>query len=126
MKIFKFILLFSFVVFVNNVAAYGSSSSKKACKKPKFSEFSPPHLSSVGPESEFSFTASGDTLPNSIKVTVKKMPVDVEISEKNSQFLIKGKLPAELQNAHARISIQASSKKKCRGTDGWLLKINNE
>jgi hypothetical protein len=48
------------------------------------------------------------------------------VSEKNSQFLIKGKLPAELQNTHARISIQASSNKKCQGKDGWLLKIGSE
>ena len=125
MKIKKFLLLLFIMVFANNAAAYGSSSSKKACKKPKFSQFTPPHLADVAPGVEFSFIASSITLPGSIQVTVKNLPVDVVVTQKNTQFLIEGQLPAELQGTHARINIQASSTKKCKGKDGWLLKIKD-
>lgn len=127
MNIFKVIMIFGLVAFANNAAAYGSSSSsKKACKKPKFSQFTPANLSEVPPQSEFSFVASSATLPDSIQVTIKNEPVDITISKKNSGYAITGKLPASLTGSHARINIQAKGPKSCKGKDGWLLKIVNK
>ncbi len=120
-----FVLCIS-ILCANNAGAYGSSSSKKACTKPKFSEFTPPHLSDVSPQSDFSFTASSVTLPDTIKVSAKKTPLDVNVSKKNNQFLVTGTLPENLKGTHARISIQASGPKKCLGKGGWLLNIKNE
>lgn len=126
MKILKVFVLFISIISANNAAAYGSSSSKKACSKPKFSEFTPPHLSDVSPHSDFSFTASSATLPDSIQVSVKNKPLAVNVSKKNNKFLVTGKLPENLKGTHARINIQATGPKKCKGKDGWLLKIKNK
>ena len=127
MKILKVCLLLIVVVSANNAGAYGSgSSSKKACKKPKFSQFTPAHLSTVSPHSDFSFTASSATTPGSIQVSIKEKPVVVEVSKKNNSFLVTGTLPDSLQATHARINIQATGPKKCKGKDGWLLKIRDE
>ena len=124
MKIFKILMIFSLIVFANNVAAYGSSSSsKKACKKPKFSQFTPANLSEVAPQSEFSFVASSITLPESIQVTIKNEPIVIAVNKKNSGYVITGKLPDSLSDTHARINIQAKGPKNCKGKDGWLLKI---
>ncbi len=127
MKILKVFLLLIAVVFANNASAYGSSgSSKKACNKPRFSQFTPPYLSNVSPNSDFSFTASASTIPDSIQVSIKKKSVAVNVSKKNNAFLVTGKLPDSLKGTYARINIQATGPKKCIGKDGWLLNIIDE
>ncbi len=124
MKIFKVLMIFGLIAFANNAAAYGSSSSsKKSCKKPKFSQFMPANMSEVPPQSEFSFVASSVTLPDSIQVTIQNEPIDLSVSKKNSGYAVSGKLPASLSGTHARINIQAKGPKSCKGKDGWLLKI---
>ncbi len=50
MKLNKLTVVFIFSIFSSNALAYGSSSSsKKACKKPKFTQFTPAHLAVVVP-----------------------------------------------------------------------------
>lgn len=127
MKILKVFLLLIIVVSANNAGAYGSgSSSKKACKKPKFSQFTPPHLSNVPPHADFSFSASAATIPDSIRVYIKEKPVVVKVSKTKTTFLVTGKLPDSLKGTHARINIQATGPKNCKGKDGWLLNITDE
>ena len=114
------------VMFSTHAAAYGSSSSsKKACNKPKFAHFTPAHLSVVAPQSEFSFQASALTNPDSIEVSVKKQPVEITIKEINNAYSITGKLPADLIDTYARVDIKAIGTNKCKGSDGWLLKIES-
>lgn len=125
MNIIKLLILFFLTVFSANALAYGSSSSKKACKKPKFSQFMPPHLAVVAAESEFSFLASALTSPATIVVKVKKQPVDVTINKVNLGYTVSGKLPASLRGTFARVDIKATGTNKCKGSDGWLLKIEN-
>lgn len=103
--------------------AYGSDSSSKACEKPKFSHFEPANNSSVAPHATFSFIASQQTLPDSLQVTVKGQPVELTITAKNQVFYVQGQLPVSLNNEFVRINIAADSPHKCRGADGWLLKI---
>ncbi|MDQ7090500.1 MAG: hypothetical protein Q9M50_07625 [Methylococcales bacterium] len=122
-KLHQIIILLFFIAFTNQVAAYGTSSSKKACKKPTFSEFSPPKLTEVKLQSEFSFIASSTTDPKSIKVTVKKQSVAIKVSEKGNKYLVTGTLPAEIKGAYARVNINATGTNKCKGNNGWLLKI---
>ncbi|WP_349432544.1 hypothetical protein Q9L42_007795 [Methylomarinum sp. Ch1-1] len=119
-KLFPVLIL---ALFSAQAWAYGSSSSKKACKSPKFSQFAPSHLSVVAPESEFSFFASSITNPSSIEVSVKKQPVEVTVDTSGNGYLVSGKLPAPLQNTYARVQIEAKGGNQCRGQDGWLLKI---
>lgn len=122
-KLHVIVLVFISTFFSSHVFAYGSSSSKKACKKPRFSEFTPIHLATVAPQSEFSFMTSTHTDLETIEVNVKNQQIDVVIKKINGGFSVKGKLPENLDNTHARISIKATGNNRCKGTDGWLLKI---
>lgn len=125
MNIYKVLIVFILTIFSTNVFAYGSSSSKKACTQPKFNQFTPPHLSVVAAQSEFSFLASSLTDPASIEVSIKKQPVKVTINKINSGYSVTGKLPVSLQSTYARVNIKATGTNKCKGEDGWLLKIQD-
>ena len=127
MKFTKLWVCFFLVAFNTNVSAYGSSSSsKKACKKPEFTRFTPVHLSVVAPESEFSFVASAMTNPESIVVTIKKQPVDVTIKKLNNGYSVSGNLPASLEGTYARVDINAKGTNNCKSKDGWLLNIESK
>lgn len=123
MKIVKLLMILTLSIMTTNVMAYGSSSSKKACKKPTFKNFTPAHLATVESNTEFSFLASSLTNPDTINVTIKKQTVDVEIKKNNNAFLVTGTLPESLQNTYARVVINATGTNKCKGNDGWLLNI---
>lgn len=124
MKSYKTLWILTLIIATNNAWAYGSSSStKKACIKPKFSEFIPVNNAEVAAKSSFSFVASANTNPESIAVTVKNQPVDVTVAPKNQGFQVTGTLPETLKRTVARISIAADGPNKCKGSDGWLVKI---
>ena len=124
MKPYKTLWILTLLIVTSNVWAYGSSSSsKKACDKPKFSEFSPVNNAQVATKSAFSFIASANTNPESIIVTVKNQPVTVTVTPKNQSFLVTGTLPDTLKENFARISIAADGPSQCKGSDGWLVKI---
>lgn len=125
MELTKSIVVLILTVSSSNVFAYGSSSSKKACKKPKLTQFSPAHLSAVAPQSEFSFWASGSTNPDTIVVSVKKHAVDVVIKKANGGYSVAGKLPSSLNDTHARININVTGTNNCKTNNGWLLKIKD-
>ncbi len=124
MNTIKLVAPLIFVVFSTNSFAYGSSSSsKKACQKPKLSQFTPAHLSVVTPQSEFSFLASASTNPESIEVNIKKQSIETNINKTSSGYTVTGKLPASLQGSYARVNIKAKGTNSCPVSDGWLLKI---
>ncbi|KAF3977969.1 MAG: hypothetical protein HFP77_04355 [Methylococcales symbiont of Iophon sp. n. MRB-2018] len=123
MKKIKLLPLLILVAFSSQTWAYGSSGGQKACKKPKFSEFTPVKLTTVSSGAEFSFKASTLTNPDSMVVSVKKQVVEVSITKKSTGFEVKGTLPDSLQNTYARIDIKASGINNCPANDGWLLKI---
>jgi hypothetical protein len=103
----------------------GSSSSTKACSKPKFSDFKPLNNALVSPNAAFSFSASANTYPDSIKVSVKGEEVAVSITPKASGFEISGKLPKSVQNTYARIGISADGPNYCHGNGGWLVRVSD-
>ena len=74
-------------------------------------------------QSRLFFTASGNTNPESIIVTVKDQPVAVTVTPKNQVFQVAGTLPDTLKGNFARISITADGPNQCKGSDGWLVKI---
>ncbi len=123
MKSYNPLWILMLMVATSNVWAYGSSSSKKACNKPTFSEFTPANNAEVTAKSAFSFTASGNTNPESIIVTVKNQPVAVTVTPKKQGFQVAGTLPDTLKGSFARISITADGPNQCKGSDGWLVKI---
>jgi len=93
----------------------GGSSSSKACAKPKFTDFVPAENAEVAAGSGFSFTASANTHPESIKVTVKGLPATIKVTPKNasSSFEVSGTLPASLKGTYARIAIDAVLRQNC-------------
>ncbi|MGR9072733.1 MAG: hypothetical protein ACU833_06685 [Gammaproteobacteria bacterium] len=120
---------FFFCLFLaaGSVMAYGSgSSSKTACKKPKFSDFSPIHLAEVPPQAEFSFAASSLALPETIEVTVKGEKAEFDVSEEGAGYRVTGHLPETLKDTYARIEVKAMGPGSCKGSDGWLVKITGE
>lgn len=123
MKFNQVFLSLLFISIAANAWAYGSSSSTKSCTKPKFSEFVPADKTEVPAASDFSFTASAATYPESIQVTVKKQPVAIKVTENNGAYRVTGKLPASLRNTYARINISAEGPSRCKGSGGWLINI---
>jgi len=124
MKSYKPLWILMLMIATSNVWAYGSSSSsKKACNKPRFSEFVPADNAEVASKSAFSFVASANTNPESIIVTVKDQPLAVTIAPKNQGFQVTGTLPDTLKGSFARINITADGPNQCKGSDGWLVKI---
>jgi len=127
MNFIKFLTVLILAVFSTHASAYGSSSSsKKSCKKPKMSQFTPDDKSVVAAESEFSFTTSVLTNPDNIVVTVKKLPVPVTVESEGNAYKVTGKLPATLQDTYARVTINAVGTNGCKTSDGWLLKIESK
>ncbi len=102
----------------------GGGGGGENCLKPRLSKFLPAHLSTVAPESEFSFMAAGVQHPDQISVTVKSIPVKLTVEDKEAFYLVKGKLPPSLTKTAARINIKVTSKySRCDAENGWLLKI---
>ncbi len=124
MKLVKLLSVLILTSICTQTWAYGSGSSQKACKKPKFTQFTPSKLTTVSPGTEFSFKASSLTNPKSMVVSVKKLVVEMNITKKNTGYEVSGKLPDALQNTYARIDIKASGTNNCKANDGWLLKID--
>ncbi len=104
--------------------AYGSGGSTKACAKPKFTDFIPAENSEVAPNTGFSFTASKNTFPDSIAVTVKDLPASIKVNPGNEGLVqVSGILPPALHGTYARIAVTGEGQNKCKGAAGWLVKI---
>ena len=126
MKPTHYLCLLTLMLMTSNAWAYGGgSSSTKACAKPKFSEFVPAENTEVRSGAAFSFIASSNTHPESIKVTAKGLPTTVTVTPQNagSSFKVSGTLPEALKGTYARIAIDASAQNNCPGAGGWLIKI---
>ena len=120
----KFYVFLILLLVSSNLWAYGSSSSSKSCTKPEFSQFIPAENSTIAAGASFSFLASANTYPTTIKVSVKGLPVELSITPKDAAgFLVKGTLPKALHDDFARISINAEGQKNCKGDGGWLVNI---
>ncbi len=124
MKRYNCVWFFLLMMVTSASWAYGSSSSSKACAKPEFSDKVPAENAQVAVGSSFSFTASANTYPNTIKVAVKGLPSTIKVTPKNQGgFQVSGTLPASLKGVYARIGITADGQNNCKGGGGWLLKI---
>lgn len=103
----------------------GSASEDGSCLNAKISRYTPEHLATVKPGSGFSFAVSGSNGPGHIHVSIKQEPVAVQVEDKETFYLVKGKLPEDLKNTIVRISVKAKAKvSKCDAEGGWLLKVS--
>lgn len=103
------------------------------CDRPAFSEFQPATNKYLQSFNEFSLTASANTTPASIAITVTAAgEVKYHFSAKNLQITpqqngrlaIKGKLDKAVEQGFARLSITAHSKPNCEKTEGYLIRIH--
>jgi hypothetical protein len=120
-------VLVALLAFSSNSWAYGGGGKggSKSCEKPKFTDFNPAANAEVAPGSAFSFKASKNTYPNSIKVNVKDQAADIKVAEKpDGTFDVSGNLPDAVKGTFARIAITADGPSKCNGTGGWLVKVS--
>ena len=124
MKQYNCLWFFVLMMVTSTSWAYGSSSSPKACAKPEFTNFVPAENAEVATGSTFSFIASANTFPNTIKVTVKGLPATLKVTPRNEGgFLVSGTMPSSLKGDYARIAITADGQNNCKGGGGWLVKI---
>ncbi|MCK9396093.1 MAG: hypothetical protein M0Q44_10940 [Methylobacter sp.] len=125
MKRYNCLWVFFLMIVAGSSWAYGSgSSSSKACGKPGFTDFVPAENAEAAVGSSFSFTASANTYPNTIKVNVKGQPAAFKVEPKSQGgFQVSGTLPASLKGVYARIAIAADAQGNCKGEGGWLVKI---
>jgi hypothetical protein len=126
MKQYNILGILALSIVANISWAYGGgSSSSKSCEKAKFSNYMPAENSEVAAGSAFSFIASKNTLPTTIKVTVKGQPATINVEMKNNDtFAVTGKLSASVKGTYARIAIDADAQNNCNGgAGGWLVKV---
>jgi len=126
MKLFNYAWFLGLLIISSTGWAYGGggSSSSKACAKPKFTDYVPAENGQAKAGADFSFTASKNTYPSTIKVTVKEQSIAVKVTPKNEgSYEVTGKLPATLKGPYARIAITADALSNCNGAGGWLVKI---
>ena len=126
MKLQNTLWIVILMIIHGNVWAYGdsSSSSTEGCNKVNFSEFTPVNNAEVAAKSAFSFFASAETFPKSIKVTIKGQSIPVTVTPKYQGFQVTGRLPDTLKGTYARINITAKGPNQCEGSDGWLVKVS--
>ena len=104
---------------------HGSGGDDSACIKAKITRFKPEHLSTVAPGAEFQFAVSGSNGPGHIHVSIRQEPVPLTVENKDTFYLVKGKLPDTIKNEMVRISVKAKSKfTKCDADEGVLLKVS--
>lgn len=126
MKQYNTLWILALSLIANTSWAYGGgSSSSKSCDKAKFSNYTPAENSEVAAGSAFSFIASKNTLPTTIKVTVKGQPATIKVEKKNNDtYAVTGKLPGSVKGSYARIAIDADAQNNCNGgAGGWLVKV---
>ncbi len=125
-KCLRLTVLSGMMLVAGGAFAYGSDSEEKKCKKPKFREFEPVHMSEVDPGTEISFHVSNWADPTTITAEARKVPMQVEVVDKMNFFVATAKLPAEVAGKYARVHVTAlANEGRCLGQDGWLLKVKN-
>ncbi|MDD2759147.1 MAG: hypothetical protein PHH11_02515 [Methylomonas sp.] len=104
---------------------HGGGGDGPACIKAKISKYMPENMAVAAPGSEFSFFASGSNGPGHIHVSIKQQPIAVTFEDKETFYIVKGKLPEDIKNTVVRISVLLKAKSsKCDTEGGWLLKVS--
>lgn len=127
-KPWKHAILLTTLAFAQAVSAETpAEETEKKCIKPKFRDFAPAHKAEVAPETQISFHINRYADPLHISASARKIPLQVEINDKQTFYYVTAKLPKELRDGYARIHIEAKSTEgDCVGSDGWLIKINDQ
>ncbi|MEN8260469.1 MAG: hypothetical protein ABFS02_07770 [Pseudomonadota bacterium] len=124
-KLIRMALVLS-VAFVSQAFAYGGGGGgTSSCSPPFFSKYNPPKEAVVSSLSTFSFQASPQTWPTSIKVMVKDQAADIKTTKKSSgAVLVEGTLPEPITEGAVLLKISAQNAFNCSKKEGWLIKID--
>ena len=127
---FKPALLLTLIFYQGTATAYSPEEQEKLCKKPRFTDFnlsedSAPSNIETPPESEFIIKVSDWADPSTIKLTVKKQPLEFTVQSTSTFHKITAKLPASLNGNFARIDVSAKAVSGCSDKTGWLIKVAN-
>ncbi|GEM_PF-2003047 len=123
----NFLVLVLFLV-ASPVWSYGGGGGGGGyvpkCVPPKFKNLKP--AKNIEPGGQISFTASSNTLPNSIQVIIKEYKVDLDVRD-HYGYQVTGNLPNELSEGFVLANIVAhSSPNSCITEQKWLLKIEQQ
>jgi hypothetical protein len=129
-KMFKPALLLTLIFYQGTATAYSPEEQEKLCKKPRFTDFNlseyiAPSNIETPPESEFIIKISDWADPTTIKLTVKKQPLEFKLQSTSTFHKITAKLPASLNGNFARIDVSAKAVLGCSDKTGWLIKVAN-
>lgn len=125
----KSILALGLLVFATSVFAATPDEEErdKKCIKPKFRDFAPEAKAEVDPGAEITFHVSHNAEPSTIGAEAKGQKLAVNVKDRKTFYEVKSRLPGDLKNSYARISIHArAAEGECIGQDGWLIKIKGE
>lgn len=128
MQITKFLkksaLFLVLAITAANAWSFGGGDDRRPgarCEEPKFKNTKPPKL--IAPGGEFSFTASSNTVPESIKVVIKGQNINLNVRD-HYGYQVTGNMPVELTEGYALIKIKANSNPgSCIAEHAWLVKI---
>lgn len=94
------------------------------CTAPVFFDESPPKDAKVASVDRFSFTASEDTDPETLKVWVNAQPVEITITPQLSgRLTVSGKLPQPITQGKAWIKATGVSHDGCDQLHTWNVYI---
>lgn len=131
----KFLVKSAVAVFLlgSSVASYAYSVGEveDICKKPKIYDFSlpvyqEPEKTEVAPKSDFSFSLSAWTNPDTIKLTIKDEPLEFTRESNSTLHKIRAKIPAKFTGQFARINITATAILGCYTKEGFLIKVASD
>ena len=120
-KMFKPALLLTLIFYQGTATAYSPEEQEKLCKKPRFTDF---NLSEYIAPSNIE-TPPDWADPSTIKLTVKKQPLEFTVQSTSTFHKITAKLPASLNGNFARIDVSAKAVSGCSDKTGWLIKVAN-
>ncbi len=107
-----------------HVMGSGGGEGGMGCLKARIAKFNPPHLATVTPGADISFTVANIHKPEQIVLTVKNEPIDFTSEFKEPFYVIKAKLPDKWVDTAVRINVKVNAKMShCEAENGWLLKV---
>lgn len=96
------------------------------CTAPIFFEESPGKDAKVKALEKFTFTASDNTHPESLKVWVNTVPVDIKITpQRSGRLTVEGSLPQPIAQGRAWIKVTGTSHDGCDQLHTWNVYTGN-
>jgi len=94
------------------------------CTSPIFFEESPPKDAKVVSFDQFSFTASDNTDPETLKAWINTQPVDISVTpQRSGHYKVEGKLAQPITQGRVWIKAQGLSQDGCDQLHNWNVYV---